>query len=151
MRSRAIVRPLRAAGHEVVASDLVDYGDPTHFYRRDFLLERLPAGCEPIITNPPFKFAQQFAERATEICPLVIMLMRFAFYESERRRDVLEHRGLARIHCFRKRLPMMHRVVHGAEWAGRKANSGMAFAWYVWDRSHSGPTVLDRISWEQAP
>jgi hypothetical protein len=29
----AIVQPLRAAGHEVLASDLVDYGDPTHFYR----------------------------------------------------------------------------------------------------------------------
>jgi len=37
----AIVRPLRAAGHEVLASDLVDYGDPTHFYERDFLSEKL--------------------------------------------------------------------------------------------------------------
>ena len=37
----AIVTVLRAAGHDVVASDLVDYGDPTHFYRRD--LQRV--GC----------------------------------------------------------------------------------------------------------
>ena len=36
----AIVNVLRAAGHEVLASDLVDYGDPTHFARRDFLIER---------------------------------------------------------------------------------------------------------------
>ena len=28
------------------------------------------------------------------------------------------------------------------------ANSGMAFAWYVWDRSHTGPTTIDRIAWE---
>ena len=41
-----IVKVLRAAGHEVIGSDLVDYGDPTHFYRRDFLLERkVPDGC----------------------------------------------------------------------------------------------------------
>ena len=35
----AIVRVLRAHGHEVVASDLIDYGEQTHFSRRDFLLE----------------------------------------------------------------------------------------------------------------
>jgi len=138
-----IVRPLRAAGHEVLASDLVDYGNPTHFYRRDFVMEKLPTGCGAIVTNPPYKLAEEFAAHAIEICPLVVMLMRLAFYESERRSHVLENCGPARIHCFRKRLPMMHR----AEWAGRKANSGMAFAWYVWDRSYTGPTVIDRISW----
>jgi hypothetical protein len=31
---------------------------------------------------------------------------------------------------------------------GPKANSGMAFAWYIWDRAHRGPTIIDRISWE---
>ena len=83
----------------------------------------------------------------TEIAPgTVVMLMRLAFYESERRSHILENCGLARIHCFRKRLPMMHR----AGWEGRKANSGMAFCWMVWDRGHSGPTVIDRISWESA-
>jgi hypothetical protein len=40
-------------------------------------------------------------------------------------------------------LPMMHR----AGWE-EKANFGMAFAWYVWDRSHTGPTTIDRIAWE---
>ena len=66
--------------------------------------------------------------------------MRLAFLESERRCGILEDRGLARIHVFRKRLPMMHRD----QWAGKKANSG-----FVWDRNHTGPTVIDRISWEQ--
>jgi hypothetical protein len=139
-----IVKVLRAAGHEVLASDLVDYGDSTHFYRRDFLLEPLPRGCEAVVTNPPFKLVEEFVAHAIEICPLVIMLLRWAFYESDRRSDILEGCGLARIHCFRKRLPMMHR----AGWDVRKANSGMAFAWFVWDRSHTGPTTVDRISWE---
>jgi hypothetical protein len=142
----AIVRPLRAAGHEVIGSDLVDHGDPTHFYRRDFLMEKLPSGCEGIVTNPPFKLAEQFAAHAIAICPLVIMLMRLTFYESERRSHILENGGLARIHCFRKRLPMMHR----AEWQGHKSNSAMAFAWFVWDRRHTGPTTINRISWESA-
>jgi len=44
-----IVRPLRAAGHEVLASDLVDYGNPTH--RRDFVMEKLPTGCGAIVSS----------------------------------------------------------------------------------------------------
>src|SRR5262245_26438065 len=150
----SIVRVLRAHGHEVLASDLVDYGDPTHFYRRDFLMEKLPRGCECIITNPPFKLVEQFVAHAIDLCPLVVMLLRLAFFEAGAgptkkvalRRYVLDEHPPARIHVFRLRLPMMHR----AEWVGRKANSGMAFAWFVWDRSHSGPTVIDRISWESA-
>lgn len=44
------------------------------------------------------------------------------------------------------RLPMMHR----AGWGGPKTSSSIAFAWFVWDRNHSGPTILSRISWETA-
>jgi hypothetical protein len=114
-----IVKVLRAAGHDVLATVLVDYGDSTASYRRDFLMESMPPGREAIVTNPPFKLVEEFVAHAIEICPLVIMLLRWAFYESDRRTDILEGCGLARIHCFRKRLPMMHR----AGWKGRKANS----------------------------
>ena len=141
-----IAKVLRAAGHDVLATYLVDYGDPTAFSRRDFLMENKPPPGygECILTNPPFKLVEEFVAHAIEICPLVIMLLRWAFYESDRRSDILEGCGLTRIHCFRKRLPMMHR----AGWEGRKANSGMAFGWFFWDRGHTGPTTVDRISWE---
>lgn len=143
----AIVRVLRDAGHQVLASDLIDYDEPTHFHGRDFLLERgIPQGCEAIVTNPPYRLGQEFVAHALELCPRVIMLLRLAFYESDRRSGILENRGLARVHTFRKRLPMMHRD----GWEGKKGNSGMAFAWFVWDRAHSGPTELHRISWESA-
>jgi hypothetical protein len=140
----AIVNVLRNHGHAVIASDIFDYGG-LHFVR-DFLGEsKAPTGCSCIVTNPPFRLAEEFVAHALELSPLVVMLQRLAFMESERRTGILEGRGLARVHTFRKRLPMMHRD----QWAGRKANSGMAFAWFVWDRSHTGPTTIDRISWER--
>jgi hypothetical protein len=145
----AIVNVLRSAGHSVVATDIADYGlpiTPPGYWNRDFLLEPdAPEGTECILTNPPFQLAEEFVEHALELSPLVIMLLRLAFMESERRCHILEDRGLARIHVFRKRLPMMHRD----GWEGRKANSGMAFAWFVWDCVYRGPTVIDRISWER--
>jgi len=112
----AIVNVLRAQGFNVLATDLVDHGiEPPGSYRRDFLLEReVPVGVEAIVTNPPFKLAEQFVAHALELCPLVIMLLRLAFMESERRCGILEGRGLARVHVFRRRLPMMHR----AGWEG---------------------------------
>jgi hypothetical protein len=120
---------------------------PHHIWepRRDFLLEPLPPSCEAIVTNPPFRLAEEFIAHALELCPRVVMLLRLAFLESERRCHILENRGLARVHVFRKRLPMMHRD----GWKGRKANSGMAFAWFVWDRGHIGPASVNRISWDR--
>jgi hypothetical protein len=145
----AIVNVLRAHNHEVVATDLVDYGipiTPPGYYKIDFLMERrAPDGTQAIVTNPPFKLAEEFVEHALDLCPRVVMLLRLAFLESDRRTGILEGRGLARIYVFRKRLPMMHR----AEWQGPKANSGMAFAWFCWDREHHGPVTVHRISWER--
>lgn len=145
----AIVKVLRERGHSVIATDLVDYGLPITlpgYYGVDFLMEyKAPTGTEAIVTNPPFKLAEEFVAHALELCPLVIMLLRLAFYESERRSFILEGSGLARIHTFRRRLPMMHRD----QWAGPRANSGMAFAWFCWDRNHKGPTMIDRISWDR--
>lgn len=140
----SIVGVLRAAGHRVVATDLVDYG--LHGQAGiDFLMEfAAPEGIEAVVTNPPFKLAQQFVEHALYLCPKVIMLLRLAFLESNRRTAILDGGQLARIHVFRKRLPMMHRV----GWSGKKSNSGMAFAWFVWDRWHKGPAELHRISWD---
>jgi hypothetical protein len=140
----AIVDVLRAHGHGVLASDLIDYGVPGQGVR-NFLHEReAPDGIECIVTNPPYRIAGLFVEHALRLCPKVIMLLRLAFLESERRCSILDDAGLARVWVFRKRLPMMHRD----GWEGKKASSGMAFAWMVWERGHRGPAQLRRLSWE---
>jgi hypothetical protein len=144
----SIVRALRAAGHEVYATDLCDYGCPDSESGIDFLMEyRAPSGVEAIMTNPPYKLGAQFVEHALDLCPRVYMLLPLTFLEGQRRSAVLESGSLARVHVFRKRLPRMHR--HG--WAGPRATSTVAFAWFCWDSRHRGPTELHRISWGGAP
>jgi hypothetical protein len=79
----AIVRALEAAGHEVVGTDLNDFQAqfPSGI---DFLLERVaPAGAEAIVTNPPYKLANEFVAHALDLCPRVVML-RLNFLESSR-------------------------------------------------------------------
>ena len=58
----AIVKVLRAAGHEVRRHRLGEHGTPITppgYYGRDFLMEtKAPDGCEAIVTNPPSSLAR---------------------------------------------------------------------------------------------
>lgn len=140
----AIVRVLRAAGHDVVASDLVDYGCPDSEGGIDFLtVTTAPPDIAALVTNPPFKDAAAFVARGLELCPVVIVLLRLSFLESEIRTPILDAGKLARVYPFKNWLPRMHR----AGWNGRKATSTVPYAWFVFDRRHAGPTTLKRITW----
>jgi hypothetical protein len=139
----SIVKVLRARGHKVIVSDVVDYGCEGHL-TLDFLAISKRGDTPAVVTNPPYRLAAEFVRHGLIASPLVIMLLRLAFLESIRRTDILEKSGLARIHVFRNRLPMMHRK----NWDGPKASSAMPFAWFVWERGYTGLTTIDRISWE---
>jgi hypothetical protein len=141
----AIVKVLRDHGHATIASDIVDYGFPLHFVQDFLTTTKAPVGCDSIITNPPYQIAGEFTRHALDLVPKVYLLLRLAFLESTRRTEILEKRGLARVHVFRNRLPMMHRD----GWNCPRASSAVAFGWFVWDRSHRGPTTIDRISGER--
>lgn len=140
----AIANVLREHGHFVVASDLHDWGCPASEAGIDFLQQRCaPAGVDAVVTNPPGALADEFARHALDLVPEVYLLLRLAFLESTRRTDILEERGLRKVHVFRNRLPFMHRD----SWTGPRAASAIAFAWFCWSRNHEGPTIIDRISW----
>ncbi len=71
-------------GYNVFSSDLVDrgYGTP----RIDFLMETQKH--DNIITNPPFKNALEFAEKAVELSRYkVALLLKLSFLEGVARRD----------------------------------------------------------------
>jgi hypothetical protein len=145
----AIANALRKRGHDVVATDLVDYGCGATG-GIDFLQqESAPAGVELIVTNPAYRCAEASVRRALGLSGIrrVIMLLRFLFYAEQRRSDILENAGLARVHVFRNRLQ-----IHREDWTGPQAAPQLALAWFVWDHKHRGPPVLNRISWKpEAP
>jgi hypothetical protein len=146
----AIVLPLRAAGHVVLATDLVDRGCPMSSWGIDFLLP-IPHGTsapcvDGIVTNPPFKLARAFVDRALDLAPYVAMLLRVSFLEGTARRPWFKHSPLARVHISSRRLPMMHRH----EWAGPKSTSAIAFAWFVWSKGHAAPPTIDWFDWKDS-
>ena len=140
----AIVQVLRETGHQVFATDLIDYGCPDSTAGVDFLLQRqAPKGVETILT-----WANDFVRHALTLAPRVVMILRLGFIESVSRSDILDGGQFARLYVFRNRLQQMHRY----GWTGPKPEgSAIAFAWYVWDRAHKGPATVHRISWGEAP
>ena len=138
----AIAHVLRDRGHAVICSDPIRYDDFSLHFVGDFMLQtKAPVDCDAIVTNPPYRIATEFARQALDLAPRVYLLLRSAFLESVRRTEILERRGLARVHAFRRRLPMMHRD----GWSGPRASSAMPFAWFCWNRDHRGLTIVDRI------
>jgi hypothetical protein len=87
----AIVRPLRAARFDVVAQDIRDYGF-TGCTIADYLTTPIPRGkFDALITNPPFKLAAEFAEKALSEVGYTALLLRTNFLESTTRLPFFRH------------------------------------------------------------
>jgi len=131
----AISEVLTAAGYSVRSSDLIDrgYGD----VGVDFL--RQSARVDNIVTNPPFKLAEEFVRHALKLSRRkVAFLCRLGWLEGKARRQLFLSTPIARVWVHSSRVPMLR----GGE--QMMANSGgmIAFAWYVWDHDHSGAPTL---------
>jgi hypothetical protein len=138
----AIVNVLREAGYTVLTSDIVRYDEFNPDFVQDFLtIKQTSPGVTMIVTNPPFKIAQEFIEHALTLVPHVAMFLRLLYLESETRAPFFNKGQLKRVHVFADRVPQMHRT----DWAGPKANQAKAFAWFIFDADHTGPTIVDWI------
>jgi hypothetical protein len=132
----AISKVLSTHGYSVISSDLVDRGFGQG--RIDFLLEQ-KALAPNVVTNPPYKLAEEFAEHAVRLASgKVAFLLRLSWLEGQRRSDLFARMPFARLWVFSRRLPRMHR----GDYCGPKATSTMPFCWIVWDRAHSGPPTI---------
>lgn len=133
----AISKVLEAAGYRVVSTDLNDrgFGEP----RIDFLMEYAPRAPN-IVTNAPFKLAEEFAAHAVRLTTgKVAMLFRLAFLEGIERRQLFENTPIARVYVFSKRLQLLRE-------GDQMARGGMmAFAWFVWEHGYTGKPTLGWI------
>ena len=121
-------------GYNVKSTDLIDRGFGTGGV--DFL------ACEDkfdgdIVTNPPYKYAQEFIEHALALVNdgnKVCMFLKVQFLEGKGRRELFDKYppkcvwvSSSRIKCGKN---------------GNFAESMVAYAWYVWERGYHGDTIL---------
>ena len=124
-----MARPLSEYFGEVHASDAFDYG----FGRvRDFLTH--PYECDRfdwVITNPPFRLAEEFTLRALNVAKEgVAILARTVFIESVGRyRNLFEQTPPSLFAQFTERVPMVKGRLD------RKASTATGYAWLVWRKA----------------
>ena len=130
----AIAKVLIERKHSVIASDLYDHGytnEPVDFIAQTKLVSN-------IITNPPFKLAEEFAVHALKLARRkVAMLFRTAWLEGQGRYARLYSvTPPSRVLVFSRRLAFVRGGV------GEPGGGMQAFMWLVWDADHSGETIL---------
>lgn len=145
----AISKVLRANGHSVFESDIVEHPgrDPRHpLHVSDFLDSRapVPAHCGAIITNPPFSRLTEFMVRARDVGvrKVALLIPLTALSGAERFGSTYQHFPPCSVYVFARRLPFRR---HGYE--GKLSPVGM-HAWAVWDFRFTvrGATRLDWIN-----
>jgi hypothetical protein len=121
---------------EVVASDIFDYG---FGQVNDFLSSNYEANSvDWVITNPPFRLAEEFILRSLEIARVgVAMLTRTVFIESVGRYERLfKNTPPVRVGQFTERVPMVKGRVD------KKASTATGYAWLMWHKGINKPTEL---------
>lgn len=129
----AIVRVLEDSGYSVVGYDI----------ETDFLKEDRSFPC--IVTNPPYSLALEFIQKAKMVAEKKFsFLLPLSYLHGKKRFDTVymdTSFSLARVHVF-TRYPMLGDELRPD---GMYRTGMMVYAWFVWDRAHSGQPLIHWI------
>jgi hypothetical protein len=128
-------------GKSVLSTDLIDrgFGDGGV----DFLKQTM-AWDGDIVTNPPYKYAQEFIEKSVELISKsdvanlkVAMFLKLTFLEGQKRRKMFDKLPPKRIYVFSER----KKCAKNGDFEGT-GSSAAAYAWFVWEKGFRGdPTI----------
>ena len=131
---------LEKYGHSVVSSDLIDRGFGAKGI--DFLkCDKTWKG--DIITNPPFKYAKQFAEKGLELMQnggKMALFLRIQFLETQDRRSLFDSNPPKYVYVSVNRLLCAKNGVFEKD--GKKESSAACYCWFIWEKGFKGDTVL---------
>ena len=131
---------LKRHGHGVYSTDLVDreYGDTGI----DFLECKTTYVNGDIITNPPYKYAREFVEKALELVTeghKVAMFVKLTFLEGQARRELFRKYPPTTVYVSSSRLECGKNGVFTGV-------SAVAYCWIVWEKGYQGHTHLKWIN-----
>ncbi len=152
-----ISKVLEDLGYNVESFDLIDRG-----YGKggvDFL-EYNDVVNKDIITNPPYKLAQEFVEHAMEIVTdghKVAMFLKLVFLEGKERKKMFKKYPPKKIWVSSSRIPcakngdFYQRDAKGNIQYDKNGNpkeivSAVAYAWFVWEKGYTGPIIVDHFN-----
>lgn len=133
-------RVLEKHGYDVLSTDLVYRG---YGQQEDFL--KAEGGFEgDIITNPPYKFALEFVNKALSLVPegnKVAMFLKLTFLEGKGRKQFFLDNPPKTVYVSSSRLIC---AMNGD--FETITSSAVAYAWFVWEKGYAGDPVIRWIN-----
>ena len=123
-------------GKNVYSTDLIDRG---YGQVKDFLKEDLEWYGD-IITNPPYKYAQEFLEKSLKILQpnkKVALFLKIQFLESKRRGELFK--------LFNPKVVYVYSSRRNCAMNGnfdKYPSSAVCYAWFVWVKGFKGDTII---------
>lgn len=132
------------AGHNVKSTDLIDRGYGTGGI--DFLMQWENFDGD-IVTNPPYKYAQDFIEHSLKIIPKgnkVAMFLKVQFLEGKKRKELFRNHPPKAVYVSSSRILCAKNG--DFERMKKGGGSAVAYAWYVWENGYKGDTIIKWIN-----
>ena len=133
---------LKSFGYTTISTDLVDRGygvGDVDFLNTEF------KKVDNVVTNPPFKYAKEFIEKALEVSnKKVAMFCKIQLLEGVSRKDMFKNTPLKTVYVFSKRQNPL-RNGSPVDENGKKWASTMCFAWFVWEHGYEGKPTIEWI------
>lgn len=138
-----MAKVLEAKGYQVISTDLVyrGYGNKESV---DFLRKSIANFDGDIITNPPYKYALEFVEKALERVKLgrkVAMFLKLQFLEGKSRKQFFLKHPPKTVYVSSSRLIC---AMNGE--FEKYPSSAVAYAWFVWEKGYKGNPMIKWIN-----
>lgn len=139
-----IAKVFEEQGYKVLATDLIyrGFGQETS---RDFLKTELKKPfMGDIVTNPPYKYAQEFVQKSLDLVEpghKVAMFLKLTFLEGQKRRELFDKYPPKVVYVFSKRVAC---AMNGD--FKNISSSAVAYAWFVWEKGYTGEPVIRWIN-----
>ena len=136
-----LAEELKKQGYNVFATDLIDRGYGSGGI--DFLKSYGDTCDGDILTNPPFKLAEEFVEKGMELLDngkRLILFLKIQFLEGQKRKELF------------KKYPPKYVYVHSTRqqcardgYFEKYTATTQFYAWYIWEKGFSGETIIKWI------
>lgn len=108
------------------------------------ILTLIITGGGDIVTNPPYKIAKEFIERALKIIQpgrKVCMFLKLTFLEGKERKQFFLKNPIKTLYVSASRI----KCALNGNFASVDS-SAVAYGWYVWEKGYTGQTIIKWIN-----
>lgn len=137
-----LAEELRKHEYDIIATDLIDrgYGNTGVDFLETYQIDRQEAHKGDILTNPPFKLAENFVEKGMSLLEdgkKLILFLKIQFLEGQNRKKLFAKYPLKYVYVHSKR----QQCSKNADFENLKATTQF-YAWYVWEKGFTGETII---------